>query len=100
MSQDSNIKQNQKPDTSDNDSISISISSSSSSSSDSNNVNQNDNVNNNQNIIETKYFAVKGENYFFKTRYVKEKENGLSLVLDEDAQNGKYMLIKLISYTS
>ena len=95
MSQVSSNKQQQSPDTSPpchkanspSDSSSIS---NSSSSSDSKCVNPNDHINNNDNTSETKYFAIKAQKYFFKARYLKEKANGLSLLLDEDTEEGKY----------
>ena len=106
MSQVSSNKQQQSPDTSPpchkanspSDSSSIS---NSSSSSDSKCVNPNDHINNNDNTSETKYFAIKAQKYFFKARYLKEKENGLSLLLDEDTEEGKYdIFFKLMYFTS
>ena len=112
MSQVSSNKQQQSPDTSppcrkgtspsDSSSTSdSSVSSDSSSSSDSKSVNPNDDINNDDNTTETKYFAIKNKKYFYKARYLKEKENGLSLLLDEDTEEGKYdIFFKLMYFTS
>ena len=79
---------NSSSSSSSNSSSSISSSSSSSSSSNSSPENSPDHASNKNQSV---YYALKENNDFIKTKYLREEDTGLSVVLDDD--RGKYNFI-------